>query len=65
MLARKPIAFCIVRTEDVFVGGAGLHHVWGCDTADQVELDRHMTGGLVAAPPRRRVAVSLRRRITA
>jgi hypothetical protein len=29
MLARKPIAFCVVRTEDVFVGGAGLYHVWG------------------------------------
>ena len=49
MLARKPIAFCIVRTEDVFVGGAGLHHVWGCDTADQVGLDLYMARRRVAA----------------
>ena len=65
MLTRKPIAFCVVRTEDVFVGGARLHQVYECDTADRMGLDFYMARYRVAALPRYRDTVWPHRRITA
>jgi hypothetical protein len=64
MLARKPIAFCVVRAEDVFVGGAGLHQVYECDTADRMGLDLYMARYRDAAWPHCRITASPRRRMS-